>query len=290
MEPTRHDFQCSGPRITFFEWGDPQGTPVLMLHATGFHARCWDGVIEALGDGYHVYAVDMRGHGHSDKQPPYVWHTFATDVNELVEHLGLTGAIGVGHSMGGHCLVQVAASHPGAFRRLLLVDPVIFEPEAYSHDRYRGFEGPEDHPVSRRRNDWESWEEMYERLQEKASYGVWQDRVLRDYCRHGVRAKDDGRFELACPPLVESSIYLGNTATDIYAEIPQVTMPVVVLRARTRNPDEHAIMDFSLSPTWPEVAEQFADGTDVYLPELTHFMPMQDPALIARYVSGELPA
>jgi hypothetical protein len=52
------------------------------------------------------------------------------------------------------------------------------------------------------------------------------------------------------------------------------------------DPDEHAIMDFSLSPTWVEVANQFVDGTDVYLPELTHFMPMQAPELIADFIAG----
>jgi pimeloyl-ACP methyl ester carboxylesterase len=218
---------------------------------------------------------------------PYVWDSFARDIAELVEELALEAAIGVGHSMGGHCLVQVAASHPSAFNRLLLVDPVIFEPDAYTHDRYRGFAGPEDHPVSKRKNDWENWQEMYERFKNRGSFALWDDRVLVDYCRYGVLPTGDGRFELACPPLVESSIYLGNTSTDIYQKIPHVHVPVTVLRARGRDPDEHAIMDFSLSPTWAAVAEQFEQGTDVYLPELSHFMPMQDPGLVARYIAAE---
>ena len=44
-------------------------------------------------------------------------------------------------------------------------------------------------------------------------------------------------------------------------------------------------MDFSLSPTWPELATRFPRGRDVYLPHLTHFIPMQDPALVARFVA-----
>lgn len=286
-EPIQHEYQTSGPRLTYFEWGEPGGQPVLFLHATGFHARVWDQTIRHLGPGYHAYAVDMRGHGRSDRVPPYVWHTFGADIGELVEHLALADCIGVGHSMGGHCLVQVAASHPGVFSRLVLVDPVIFEPEAYAHDRYRGFEGPEDHPVARRRNDWRDWREMYERLKVKGSYPLWDDAALVDYCRYGLRRKPDGRYELACPPLVEASIYLGNTATDIYGRIPEVDVPVVVLRARMREPDEHAIMDFSTSPTWPEVASRFRYGTDVYLPGHTHFIPLQDPALVAAYIADE---
>jgi len=291
MEPVEHSFQSTGARLCYFEWGERGNQQVLLLHATGFHGRCWDQVIEALGVGYHVYAVDMRGHGRSEKVAPYIWETFAQDVSELVEHLNLNEAIGVGHSMGGHCLTQVCATHPGAFQRLVLIDPVIFEPDAYATDRYRGFEGAEDHPVSRRRNHWENWEEMYERFKDRSPFSLWRDEVLRDYCRYGVLPRADGDgYELACPPIVESSVYLGNTTTDVYQLIPKVTIPVVVLRAEGRDPDEHEIMDFSKSPTWEKVAEQFPDGTDVYLPELTHFIPMQDPELVAGYIAGERPA
>jgi hypothetical protein len=183
----------------------------------------------------------------------------------------------------------VAASHPGAFNRLLLIDPVIFDPEAYAHDRYKGFDSAADHPVSKRKNDWQDWREMYERFKDRGSFALWDDAVLQDYCRHGIAAKDDGRFELACPPLVESSVYLGNTGTNVYHEIEKVDVPVLVLRAKTRDPDEHQIMDFSLSPTWPEVAGEFALGEDVYLPEFTHFIPMQDPAFVAGFIRGERP-
>jgi len=46
-------------------------------------------------------------------------------------------------------------------------------------------------------------------------------------------------------------------------------------------------MDFSKSPTWPQLADGFPAGRDVYLPELSHFMPMQAPELVANYISGE---
>ena len=130
------------------------------------------------------------------------------------------------------------------------------------------------------------WREMYERFKDRGSFSVWEDQALKDYCVYGVVEKPDGGFELACPPLVESSIYLGNTSTDVYEQIHKVTIPVVVLRAKERDPDAPAIMDFSTSPTWGAVAAQFAQGTDVYLPQLTHFMPMQDPELVAGYIAA----
>lgn len=285
--PQQHEFQTSGARLTYFEWGSPAGPVVLLIHATGFHARCWDQVVKLLPDDYHVYAVDMRGHGRSENVPPYVWRTFGEDLNELVEHLDLSDAVGVGHSMGGHCVTQVAARAPGVFRRLLLIDPVIFEPDAYASDRNGGFARPEDHPVSRRRNDWETWEDMYDRFKDRSPFSLWRDEVLRDYCRFGVVRKASGEgFELACPPLVEASVYLGNTTTDIYKIMPLVQVPVVVLRARPRATSDPHEMDFSASPTWDKVAAQFPNGRDVSLPHLSHFIPMQDPALVARFIQN----
>lgn len=284
-EPAQHNFQGSGARLTWFEWGKPGGQTVFLVHATGFHGRCWDEVVAALPADFHVIAVEMRGHGRSERVPPYIWASFARDVTELVDHLGLKSAIGVGHSMGGHALVQVCARLPGAFERLLLVDPVIFEPDAYVSDRYRNFQGPEDHPVSKRRNQWTSWEEMYERFADRGSFALWKDQVLRDYCRHGVVPAASGEgFELACPPLVEASVYLGNTGTDVHDLMPGIDIPVVVLRARGRDPDASDAMDFSRSPTWEKVAAAFPKGRDVYLPHLTHFIPMQDPQLVARFI------
>ena len=43
-------------------------------------------------------------------------------------------------------------------------------------------------------------------------------------------------------------------------------------------------MDMSSSPTAPDLASHFEHGEDVYLPEYSHFMPMEDPGLVARHV------
>ncbi|MEZ5559486.1 MAG: alpha/beta hydrolase [Pseudomonadales bacterium] len=284
--PREHRFHTSELGLCYFEWGQPDAPPVLLLHATGFHARCWDQTVAALPEGYRVVAVDMRGHGRSDKRPPYEWPSFARDIVELVQALDLRDAVGVGHSMGGHCLTQVAARLPGAFQRLLLVDPVIVDPESYGSRRHGGFATAEDHPVARRRALWRSPEEMIERFRDRHPFSLWQPQVLEDYCRHGLlpHAGPEDGYELACPPVVEASIYMGSAATDIYDLIPTIDIPVVVLRAPGRTPEEAEVMDFSKSPTWPGLAARFPHGRDVYLPQHSHFIPMQDPALVARFI------
>ena len=286
MKPCERHTTVRGIELASFEWGPPDGQTVLMVHATGFHARCWDATVGALGEGYRVIAVDQRGHGHSDKTGPFNWQEFGADMTDFVDRLDLRDVIGVGHSMGGHTVVQAAARRPERFERLVLVDPVIMEPGAYEGwGDDRPFSSAEEHPVARRRADFDSWEDMFERFRDRHPFKLWRVDVLQDYCRHGVLPKPNGRgYTLACPPVVESSIYMGSGGTDIYDAVRALPHPVLVVRARRRD-IRQGEMDFSQSPTWEGLAGAFPHGRDVYRPELTHFIPMQHPEFVAAAIA-----
>ena len=130
---------------------------------------------------------------------------------------------------------------------------------------------------------WQSWREMFQRLQGRGSFAVWRSDVLEDYCRYGVLPNPDGPgYVLACPPLVEASIYIGSSGREIHELFGKIDVPVTVMRGEKRARAE--TMDFLASPTWERLADQFPKGRDVYLPHLTHFIPMQDPALVAHHV------
>ncbi|MDP6376178.1 MAG: alpha/beta hydrolase [Pseudomonadales bacterium] len=271
--------------LCVFEWGEVDAPTVVLLHATGFHGRCWDAVAEQLAFEYRVLAPDMRGHGRSGKQPPFTWKMFTHDIEQMLEQLGVVHAVGIGHSMGGHCMVGVAARQSGVLDRLVLVDPVILPPEFYAmgestHGRMASV--AEDLPVARRRNRWKNWQEMVAHLREREPFSNWRRRVLEDYCRYGLLAAEDG-YTLACPPLVEASIYMGNTKTDVYERLADVDIPVLVMRGRQSEMEEGR-MNFSNSPTWPELASRFPQGRDLYLPRHSHFIPMEDPELIVMAV------
>jgi pimeloyl-ACP methyl ester carboxylesterase len=189
--------------------------------------------------------------------------------------------------MGGHAVVQAAAREKARFERLVLVDPVIMDPELYASIKgATGTQQPKDHPTSKRNNLWQSWREMFDRLSGRGSFAVWRRDVLEDYCRYGVLPNPDGAgWVLACPPLVEASIYTGSGGRDIHDLFATIDVPVTVLRGEKRTRLE--AMDFLASPTWERLADQFPKGRDVYLPHLTHFIPMQDPDLVARFVEAE---
>lgn len=290
-EPTEKAFQATSAKVAYFEWGDAEAPTIFLIHATGFHARCWDQVVRALPEGYRIIAVDQRGHGRSEKLGPVTsWTGFADDIAELVEALGLRGAIGAGHSMGAHTLVQVADRLPDAFERLLLIDPVMGHPDVYATNNYSALSGPEDHPIAKRRGDWADWQEMYARFASRPPYTLWKPEVLEDYCKYGLLAKKDGDgFELACPPLIEASVYFTHASSDIYHLVGDIDVPVTVLRAKEAKHIDGEKMDFSGSPTWEGLAGRFKQGRDIYLPHLTHFIPMQEPEMVADYILGKEP-
>ncbi|MEX2373798.1 MAG: alpha/beta hydrolase [Dehalococcoidia bacterium] len=295
-QPTEHRFDVDGLGIAYFEWAaegnpDAAGRPVLLAHATGFHARTWDAVSRLL-PGHRVVAIDMRGHGRSDNpEPPIAWDPFGEDVAALARHIDLRDAIGVGHSMGGHSTTIAAALEPSRFAALLLLDPVMHGARPADAPANEGA-GPDTTPreafhfVAKRRNQWAGPQEMVERFQDRFPYSAWAPGVLDDYARYGLAPAPDGEgYALACPPALEAAIYAaGGSGPDVAVEVvPKVRVPVRVVRARQRVPGEESA-PFATSPTRPDLASLFADGEDLLMPAMSHFIPMEDPALVARQV------
>jgi pimeloyl-ACP methyl ester carboxylesterase len=287
--PVQHEFRGEHATLTYFEWPGVLGAPtVLLVHATGFHGRVWDAVVHALPADWRVLAVELRGHGRSSKQGPFDrWEYFGQDLVELIDHLGLEGAIPAGHSMGGWAVCYAALERPRAFRHLVLIDPTMNSPEFYGEDRFPGMTGPEDHPSSRRRYEWPNWQALLTRLQDREPYSLWQPQVLEDYCQHGVLPAPSGEgVVLACPPVVEASVYINSWRAYLHVRLGEIAVPTTVLRARRRQLPKLGETDYAGSPTWEKLWELFQQAEDVYLPDYTHFIPMQNPKLVAGYIAA----
>jgi pimeloyl-ACP methyl ester carboxylesterase len=286
--PTQHRLSLSRGELCWFEWGVPRADrpTLLLVHATGFHARCWDGVVAALGEGWHIAAPDLRGHGRSYKPASLGnWAATGDDLLPLVDALGGGPIFAVGHSMGGVCSVRAAAQRPDRFSGLLLVDPVMFAPEFYAAPDGRFAGDPADHFVAKRRSHWPSAEDMRARFAERFPYSIWDPDVLAAYCRHGLLPRADGDgFDLACPPILEASAYMGSAAFDPLAAAAGLAMPITVIRARA--PVAGAALDFSVSPTWPGLAAQLQRGSDEHWADCTHFIPMEAPARLAERIAA----
>ncbi len=281
-EPAARSVRVNGIELSYFEWpGAPGSTepPLVFAHATGFHARVFDAIIDHFPERC-VFALDMRGHGRSTGGPVEHWSQMARDICEFAEHVGITRAVGIGHSMGAHAILQAAHDRPGAFGQLVLFDPVILAPEFYAPSEPL-FAADNPHPASRRKRDFAAPEAMMERFRDRDPYDLFDPRVFEDYCRYGLLPESDGEgFELACPPEVEASVYATSRSNaGIHETAKHVNIPVLVVRAKQLD-----FQDFKGSPTWPQLASILPQGTDLHRPDRTHFHPFEDPADAARII------
>ena len=288
-EPREHRRGTPEGEICWFEWGERgEGPSLLLLHATGFHARLWDQIVAALPAGTHVVAPDHRGHGRSYRPATLASWTATADVLlPLLDGLGGHPLVGCGHSMGAYILTRLASQRPAAFRHLVLIDPVIMDPASYEGEAAKVIPDPAGHPVARRRNVWTDAEEMRARFADRPPYANWDPRVLADYCTYGLLLAADGEgFELACPPALEASVYQNALRTSPHEWLHYLSVPSTLIRAPTG--ERGGELDFSLSPTWTSLGPAIGAERDELWAEHSHFIPMENPARVAALLANFL--
>lgn len=100
---------------------------ILMLHGGGQNRHSWKNTGQTLADqGFHVVALDSRGHGDSDHAPgaDYALETLCGDVLRLIDAIDGPVAL-IGASMGGLTGILAAdAAGPATVTKLVLVDVV----------------------------------------------------------------------------------------------------------------------------------------------------------------------
>lgn len=100
-----------GARIGYAVTGT--GPPLVLVHGITESHRAWDPILEQLADRWRVVAVDLRGHGGSERRAPYDPATLASDVRAVVRGLALEAPLMVGHSLGGVVVsVYAGAGYP----------------------------------------------------------------------------------------------------------------------------------------------------------------------------------
>jgi pimeloyl-ACP methyl ester carboxylesterase len=123
-EPEKRAVNLHGHRIVCrVGGGQPQaGRPVLVLiHGIAGSSATWNAVLPALVDRYTVVALDLLGHGESDKSGhDYSLGAYANMVRDVMIALGIDRATIVGHSYGGGVAMQFVYQHPSRCERLVL--------------------------------------------------------------------------------------------------------------------------------------------------------------------------
>ena len=125
----------SNSRVAVHRFGRADGPTLVLFHGNGDSGRCWPDAVSRWAPDYRVLAVDARGHGDSPRftvdelqRPAEVYLADARGVIEgVVEQARADGAatpvVGLGHSLGGGVLTELAARWPDLLDALVLLDP-----------------------------------------------------------------------------------------------------------------------------------------------------------------------
>ena len=114
-------------KLNYAEQGS--GDAVILLHGMFCSLSNLGVVARTLVDRYRVISVDLRNHGESPHAAVMSLSTMAADIVELMDDLGLSRAILIGHSLGGKIAMQVALTNPERVDALVVADiaPVTYQ-------------------------------------------------------------------------------------------------------------------------------------------------------------------
>lgn len=106
--------------------GPANGPPLLLLHGLGRRWQVFMPLIPALSLRWHLFALDLRGHGQSGRVPRgYRGVDYAADVTQFLRERVPVPAVVFGHSLGGMLAMWVASHNPELVRALILGDNTI---------------------------------------------------------------------------------------------------------------------------------------------------------------------
>lgn len=131
-------FDADGVMINFAE-GPPSGPPLVLLHGGGDRWQHFLPIIPNLVMRWHIYALDLRGHGKSGRVPgQYRPEHYVGDIVAFLESQLAERVILFGHSLGGWIALMVAAELMDKLQALILGDPPL------CMERFLAIEGSEE--------------------------------------------------------------------------------------------------------------------------------------------------
>ncbi|MBC6404178.1 MAG: acetoin dehydrogenase dihydrolipoyllysine-residue acetyltransferase subunit [Rhodospirillales bacterium] len=122
--PAPETIEVGSKRMRFLKQGDGGGTPVILIHGFGGDCLGWLFNQEALAEGRTTYALDLPGHGGSDKDVGAgKLGVMVQAVLAFMDDRGIAKAHLVGHSMGGAIALALAAEHAERVASATLLAP-----------------------------------------------------------------------------------------------------------------------------------------------------------------------
>jgi len=257
LEPIDGFVTSFGYNMHFLEWGK-NGETILALHSMRQDAHAFDSFSESISINSRVLALDLLGHGDSDKPIVKVTLDEHTEiVRGVVKKRGFSDLVLVGHSVGGYLSMIYAAKHPDEVSKVILVDIGPRDPEA---DLARGRRRPES-PKSFR-----SKEEAMKYFKE--SYPNYNAEVVENRVKYGLISSGGLLRWKSDPKSLEmvSSTFMNY---DFWPHVKKIEVPTLLIKGA----DSETVSEKTLE----RMKRTLKDFTFVEIKGSGHQVPMDRP-------------
>ncbi len=252
-----------GVRLVVEDHGGP-GDPVLLLHGLAGHRGEWDATVAWMRDAYRVVTLDQRGHGASERHPEDVSRAaYVADVVAVIEELGLTGAVVVGQSLGGHTALLTADARPDLVRALVMIEasPAAGDPEAPAR-------------IERRLASW-----PVPFASPAAAADFFGGGPAGAGWAAGLEERGDGWWPRFEPGLMVRSVETEDGGRDSWPEWERAACPALVVRAG---------QGFVTEAEVREMVRRRPETTVVEVPGAGHDVHLEDPRAVRAAIAGFL--
>ena len=283
-------FQCplkGGPTLCGWKTHNP-GKPVLFfLHGNGLCGRIYESFLAQFDQQFELILLDIAGHGASGSLADFPgWNRIAEQCREA---LGLCcdhsrDVIVVGHSFGGVLSILMAACDPGRFKKLLLLDPILFPRRMLLAFTFMQWLGLTDrvHPMVRmtkkRKFQWDSRAEALAYFKSRGAFAKWDELALTNYVEFGLKQQPDNTVVLCCDRMLEAEIF-ATWPNRLWNSVRAVTDSTHIFMGKDT---------FSFALDAADTAQRCNAHIQTGRVEGDHFFMLEKPVETARRVLAEL--
>ncbi len=99
------------------------GNPLVFIHGFMENRKIWNDYVSLLSATHQIITIDLDGHGESQNlRAVNTMDDFADDVIEVLNHLKITNATFIGHSMGGYVILALCEVYPQVVNKVVLIN------------------------------------------------------------------------------------------------------------------------------------------------------------------------
>ena len=247
MEPISHFFYSHRLKLQFWDWGT-EGKPALILVHGGLdHARNWDWVARALRDDFHVYALDLRGHGNSASAPGAIYSIaeHVLDLSALADIIGSFPVHIIGHSLGAVTALFYSGVFPEKVKKVVAIEGIglpLHENQLSASARMRKWIDKVRKAENRTPHSYPDPEKAMARMKEANPF--LSDAVAKHLTLHGTNWNADGSLTWKFDNYVRVFPPYGTSLEDAGEILSQISCPALLFwgqQSFAKDPETNAL-------------------------------------------------